>query len=451
MATLYWMGGGAAWEPVASATYLCWNTVSPSASFTGTAPASTVSPYAAVFTFTNMIGTPVVGDNIYINGVAVARVFSAPTFTDSPTNTAGYFSIRYFVSQSSTTTAQVSAAYATATATPPVAGDNIIINQYGMFSSDVIISKITGLSFASLNLSGMRGAIVQNTYNLGITISGLITFPALRAVTYVKSSEPLVISLTNTTTIDNNGTTKLSKYALQSIIIFYAPSTTATTIPSNIIVGELYIGASNTVNLGSATYYVSAFVNYSTSMNAGTSTINIDNDVGTQVGFTSTFPFISGTPIIPGDFYGSSNNTGRTFYNLIANGVSIRDTGNSFNIFTLANVTITSGYLGIDANYGTTITANKFNLLTSATPVTIIGPGYGTVGANMTLHQNSSQQVLIQGTLPPSKTSSDIDGISNTTFTPANTFFSVANDYSKSFIPTGNVGLRPATTPMMMV
>jgi len=420
MATKYWVGGSGIWSATNTAN---WRLVSGSASFSG-ARASGVT----TVTFTGLVGTIVAGDIILLNGVNKGAVAAIPNvvFTNSPTNTAGYFS-------STTSTVILSSGLTTSAGTAsavPTTGDAIIFNQYSMYSNNVVdYDSSYGPALASLNFTGMRGTIYTtgaSSVSLVPSVSGLITFPVAASGVYPNA---FYILLTNTTTINNNGTTTFTLNSMSSSIIYYVNG--LTNLPTNIIANALDIqDSATTLSLGSATYILFEFYSLlrPASMNAGTSNIIAASFSGNNATYNNVTidlnigAFISNAAV--GYVYDS----------------------NIYNVLSIINGNMlpasTNGYVYFDN--ASTQTANKFNLLVS-TDNSLSMTAYSTTA---TLTQTNSKPVYIQGTLP-SSTLANFAGIWGMTFNPANTFFSVGDDYSNSSPP--NVRLRPSPSPLNFV
>ena len=419
MATYYWVGNTNSWSTSASSANI--SATSGKASFSG----SRASGSFTVF-FTDLIGTISSGDILYVPNAGPINdpISSGPTFTNSPTNTAGYFTTtaNYPIVLKGLTTISSSAT----TGIQPVTGDTLIFNAYSMYTTGIMYFNSTGISLGNLNLTGFRGSLANYSSAIYgyLTVTGTITFPVARSsIAYSLPTTPIPIGLTSTTVINNNGTTAFNLLALQSIISYFAG---AITLPANIIAYKL---SANGSTLGSATYDVNTFIG--PVANAGTSTINCVNFTGAG----STYYNVT----FNGDTAAASNSYGNFYLN----------DSNTYNILSVKKYSNFNSIFFYVTD-GVTSTANKFIFNLGTSPYdfgNIVAPGNGRI----TFTQSSGKfPVYIQGTSDPA-----VDGIGygvyNVAFNPANTFFSDQVDYTKPSSAALDVNLRPSPSPMMMV
>jgi hypothetical protein len=260
------------------------------------------------------------------------------------------------------------------------------------------------------------------------SVSGLITFPVAASVN-VNPSNLFYITLTNTTTINNSGTTALTSNTMQSITTFYVNGLTV--LPTNIIAYALSIlDSTTTLSLGYATYRLYQFYSLlrPASIMAGTSTIIAASFTGNGATYNNVTLDLS----ILSDLYGS------VYGEVIGS--------NTYNVFSIINgdrlPTYLDGFVLFDV--AVTQTANKFNLIMASDNSLSMIP----FGNTATLTQTNNKPVYIQGTRPSSTVNGE-SGIYGMTFNPANTFFSVGNDYKDA--NPANVRLRPSPSPLNFV
>jgi hypothetical protein len=241
-----------------------------------------------------------------------------------------------------------------------------------------------------------------------------------------------VIYIGGTTTFNNNGVTSPTIYTLQSQINYRI--TTWTTMPSTIIGGVLQLidDGTNTLNMGAANITVGQFNNNipSARLTASTSLITC----------TSFISPLTGTFIY--------NNL--TLLNSLGNYGSIDLSGaGSFTVNTFTMQGVYNSYIPI--NDDTTITATNYNLLAGGDPsnaMQITDSATGSLNP-IIARTGGAFPVYIQGYLSSDPTFYPNSGISYITFSPANTFFSVQQDYNYSSNVVANI--RPSPSPMMMV
>ena len=410
MATYYWVGGGGAWTGAYSSHL---STTTGKASFQG----SRVSP-STVINYTNLVGTISIGDRIYANQGYIGLA------TSDATNPSGFFS----TDTSTTVALSGMTIYNSASGYTLTSSDTVIVNQYSLYTTESIDIYFVSpsISIAALDMSLMRGEIKSSTTSTTTYLSVLttLTFPPARTTAYLTT--PAILGVSATTTINNNGVTAPTSFNQQGNVAIVCTGLTA--IPTNIVAYSLYLNTSTSAvtNLGAATPVVVSFYNYLAPayFNAGTSTI------------TCSF------------FTGGGNTYNNVTFNQSFPGPNSIYDSNTYNIFSInpqPDGTPLSSSNSILFTSGTTTTANKFNFNFGSSPTaTYSVMASDSTGFTAAITQTNNKFTYIQGL----DTAVNI-GLYGITFSPANTFFSVQQDYTASTLL--NTNIRPSPSPMMMV
>lgn len=397
MADRYWVGGIALgeWTPTNTAP---WRST-PGASFSGTQS-------GFIVTFTDLKGTIAVGHHVYVEGYANTVISpSVITYTNSPTNTEGYFyssvsrniSVRGMCAHSSNTGLSV-----------PVAADSVFFTEGSAYYDQYIQQSIPSgqtVTITNLNMNGFRASILLGVYDdyYSLIVTGNITWP-YETGAYVQA----LISLRSTTTINNNGNTDNGPGSFLEGINY---SVNGFTPPENIIAG--YLKFNGAVNLSNRT--IRAF--------------EILSDVGTSI--------TAGTSKLICRVYESNSASARTLYDIEA---SVYGTVTQF-IYS-ANATLTCNSITVPSTGEytelllNTVTLNKLNM---QSPNVGASPFYSQFEGfpGRTVTKTGGGPVMLQ-----------VDEVRNVTFSPANTFFSVGKDFKVGF---GNTNIRPSPNPLNFV
>ena len=399
MATKYWVGGAAIGTWTSSNT-TPWRST-PGASFSGTQ-----SGY--VVTFSNLKGTIDYGHYVYVTAIASAIINSAITYTNSPTNTAGYFNIN--TPRTLTARAMCTASSNVAVSAPSTL-DTVIFDAGSAYTSSIVNQSLTGpYTITNLNMDGFRG-VANNFGENGIyymKVTGTITWPYNTG-----ASIDAWINLASGTIINNNGNTNLANSSELSGVNYLAESIT---VPANVLAYRLTLNGA--VNLSNRTIAVENLIaNVGTTLTPGTSTVKctyftsasanaktLNNVETVAVSYTNVF-----YSDVPGLVVNSL--TATTFTDDLG--------GSSFGDVYLDNTTVK--YINVQ-NPNFSIGGGIYS--SSGTPVTVTKSGGGSV----------MLQVL---------------GVGSINFSPANTFFSVGMDFTDPVFASTNI--RPSPSPLNFV
>ena len=396
MADRYWVGGAklGEWTPTNT---LPWRSTA-GASFSGTQS-------GFVVTFTDLKGTIANGHYVYVNGQTNTTISSAITYTNSPTNTSGYFS----VAASRTLSARGMCTHSSNTGVSvPVAADSVFFTAGSAYLSQEVIQSAPSAhttTITNLNMDGFRGGAFIGTEYTGyytITVTGTITWP-FNTGAYGYAA----ITLNSGTTINNNGNTNIDSGGFLYNVSYLVNGTTP---PANILAGSLeFTGA---VNLSSRT--ISAYQVYAR----------------------------SGTTLTPGtsklicQTYDADSNNAKTLYDVEAllfdSYVSFYAplSGMTFNSITLPTTGI-NGYLNL-----TNATTKYLNV---QAPDVFSNVGYSSQIDNSTITKSGGGSVMLQ-----------VSYVTGSTFLPANTFFTVGADFSEYGV-YNNTNIRPSPSPLNFV
>ena len=399
MADRYWVGGSVLGEWTPTNT-LPWRSTA-GASFSG-------SQSGNIVTFSNLQGTIAVGHYVYVSGYANTTIASNLVF--NPNGTSGSF--RTAASRTISETGMCTHSSNTGLSVP-VAADSVFFTAGSSYLDGYINQSApspTITTITNLNMNGFRGAATNFGYQYDIfslVVTGTITWP-YNTEDYLSA----YIDLRSTTTINNNGNTTINygdtlygvSYQVNGIIP-----------PDNIIGQEVLLRG----------------------------TVNLSNRIITA-GLVSTYP---GTTLTPGTsklitqaYYAESVNAltlydveglkrdGAVYFNTYLSGLGTLVINNSLTIPT------TEPYAEVVIG---PISVKNFKM--QASDLTNVINTYVFNGNNSTITKTGGGSVMIQAT-----------NVAGGTFLPANTFFTVAYDFSAPGM-YGNTNLRPSPSPLNFV